>query len=267
MKISPWTIIVVGLSISLIMISYALFQFFLPNSNQAALFRTWGQELKAEADKLPRAKKRVDNAIEQVKEAEAKWDVVVRTKTPPSSVESGGINLAVDRYTLTVHSLRFRDSVQSAINRQMRSGGVTVISGAAVPPPTDDPATILSSYYLYPDSTAMPVAVFDLGQVTVRGTWDQIRANIENWSNMPNYLAVADNVTIVESADRQLTATYDLTVVAFVRGKEISPAIPGAGAVAAAPGGFGAPGAPGPGQAGMSRGRGGSFAPGRGGPR
>jgi hypothetical protein len=77
------------------------------------------------------------------------------------------VNLAVDRYNLTVDARRFRNNVQNAVNRQIKSGGITVIQGPSVPFPTEDPATILSTYFNYPDRE-QPVCIFDLGQVTVR---------------------------------------------------------------------------------------------------
>ncbi|ARU41820.1 hypothetical protein CCB80_11985 [Armatimonadetes bacterium Uphvl-Ar1] len=251
-KLSPLAILMIGLMFGVIGLTYGLFQRFLPNMNDARLYSEWGEKLDAEGGKLPQAVKRVETAQAKVKEINDKWDQTVRVKTPPASVSAGGVNVAVNPYQLTVDSLLFRDNVQSAVNRQVKAGGVTVVTGPLVPAPTDDPETIMSSYYNYPN-TPYPVAIFDMGQVEVRGTFSQIAENIRAWSRMPNYLAVADGLVITGTAP-QLTARYNVTLVAFVRGKKISPtiqmardkAVAGAAAAAGvAPGGVPALGAPG----------------------
>ena len=120
------------------------------------------------------------------------------------------------------HKVRkFRDEVQRDVNRQMRKGGVLVINGPTVPMPPEDPAAVVASYFNYPAANT-PVAIFDLGQVTIRGTFDQIAANIQAWSDMPNYLAVADGLSI-SGTSPNLTATYNVSVLAFLRGKELAP--------------------------------------------
>lgn len=241
MKLTPLTIFLIGISLAVIFITYGLFQAWIPNQRDAATFRSWGEKLDAEGAKMSAAKNRVKKAEEAVKLAESSWVRTVARRTPPASVEAGGINLAVDRYNLTVDARRFRNNIQNAVNRQIKSGGVTVVQGPSVPFPSEDPATILSTYFNYPDRE-QPVCIFDLGQVTVRGTFEQISNNIRSWSNMPGYLAVADGLAI-SGTSPNLTGTYNLTIVAFIRGKRVSPDLPaGSGGVAGA-----APGVPGPG--------------------
>jgi hypothetical protein len=247
MKLTPLTIFLIGISLAVIFITYGLFQAWIPNQRDAATFRSWGEKLDAEGAKMSAAKNRVKKAEEAVKLAESSWVRTVARRTPPASVEAGGINLAVDRYNLTVDARRFRNNIQNAVNRQLKSGGVTVVQGPSVPFPSEDPATLLSTYFNYPDRE-QPVCIFDLGQVTVRGTFEQISNNIRSWSNMPGYLAVADGLAI-SGTSPNLTGTYNLTIVAFIRGKRVSPDLPaGSGGVAGA-----APGVPGPGGAGAPR--------------
>lgn len=98
----------------------------------------------------------------------------------------------------------------------------------------------MAGYFNYP-AMGHPVAVFNLGTITVRGTFSQISDNIRSWTNMPNYLAVADGLQITGTSP-VMTGTYNLTVVAFVRGKKIAPAVPegsggGAGGTSQAGGG------------------------------
>lgn len=223
MKLSPIAILLIGLMVGVIAFSFGLFKNFLPNMKDAASYAEWGQKLEAEGNKLPQAVKRVEDAGDKVKEINEKWEQTVRTKTPSTSVAAGGINLAVNPYQLTVDSLLFRDNVQKAVNRQVKAGGVTVINGPLVPAPTDDPETIMTSYYNYPN-TPYPVAIFDMGEVEVRGTFSQIAENIRAWSRMPNYLVVADGLVITGTAP-DLTARYNVTMVAFVRAKKIAPTV------------------------------------------
>ncbi|MFM9872078.1 MAG: hypothetical protein ACKVQS_01280 [Fimbriimonadaceae bacterium] len=260
MKLSPISIFLLGLMVAVIALSYGLFQSFIPNNRDAAVYKAWGEKLDAEGAKMNQAVKRVEDAKALVKETSDKWQLTVASKTPPSSVSAGGVNIAVNPYDLTVDSVIFRNSVQKAVNYQLKKGGVVVVQGPTVPAPTDDPETILSSYYNYP-GTSYPVAIFDLGQVTVRGNFSQISENIRSWSRMPNYLGVADGLIITGTAPN-LTATYNVTLVAFVRGKKIGAPVEMArqkAAAASGPAGAvpGVPGAPGsvPAGAGIPGGR------------
>lgn len=230
---------VMGLAVAIIALSYAWFQHMGPNFAQAGKYVEWSEKLQAEEAKMPQAKKRVEDAKVLVQETSDKWQAVVNRRTPSTDVGSGGINLAVNRYQLTVDARKFRDSVQRAVNSQLKSGGVLVISGPRVPDAPETPEEVMPTYFNFP-TTAFPVAIFDLGSVTVRGSWNQISENIRSWSRMPNYLAVADGLQI-SGTSPVLTATYNVTVVAYVRGKAISPEVQ---AVAASTPGAGVPGVP-----------------------
>lgn len=219
MKLSPLAIFMLGLMVAVIALGYGFFQHYKPNMDDAQAYKAWGEKLDAEGNKMGAAVKRVENAQEQVKEISDKWQQTVAVKTPPASVGAGGINVAVNPYDLTVDARTFRNNVQIAVNRQLRTGGITVVAGPSVPLPPEDPDTLMASYFNYPGSP-YPVAIFDLGQVTVRGTWAQISENIRAWSRMPNYLAVADGLVVTGTAPN-LTANYNVTVVAFIRGKKI----------------------------------------------
>lgn len=242
MKLSGATYFVIGLAIALIAIGYALFQSFLPNMAQAGMYTAWGEQLQTEANKQSQATKRVENAKKLVEEKSNEWQQVVATKTPPADVAQGGINLAANQYQLTIDVRKFRDSVQRAVNAQVKKGGVLVVSGPRVEDPPEEAGQVLPVYFNFP-TTPYPVAIFDLGTVTVRGTWDQIQANVKAWSNMPNYLAVADGLALTGTSPN-LTATYNVTVVAFARGKKVAPDI---AAVTTAAAGTGLPGAAGAG--------------------
>lgn len=240
MKISPIVWLLVGVAVAVVALSFGFFWHFLPNTNEAKMVRETAAEYQQQGALLDAAKQRCAKAEAEVRKIGQEWESVVEVHSPPQDVNAGGINLAVNRYQLTVDSRKFRDSVQAAVNRQVKSGGVKIIQGPTIPEPPTEPQQIVESYYNYP-TFKFPACVFDLGTVTVQGTWAQIKDNIESWSTMPNYLAVADGLA-VNGTSPLLTATYNVTVVAYIRGDKVAPPI---GAVGAAPASTGIPGVPG----------------------
>lgn len=179
---------------------------------------------------------RVQAAQAKVDAAAAQWNALVAVKTPPKDVRAGGINLDVNRVYLTMDAPKFRNSVQRAVNAQLVQGGVTVVTGVAVPQPPTEYGQLVEGYFNYP-AYPFPVCVYEFGTVTVEGTYDQILKNVRGWSDMPNYVALTDGLQISGTSPK-LTATYTLTVVAMIRGDKISPpvgdATPGAPAAPAA---------------------------------
>jgi len=236
MKLSALTIILIGVSIAIIAFSYGFFQHYMPNSKETEYYHTYRDQLQHEADQLTRAKQRVETAKKMVEDKASDWRAIVAIHTPPPSVAQGGINIGVQGWQLTVDSLKFRNNIQRALNAQLHKGGVKVLNGPPIPPPPDSAASILANYYNYP-VIPFPVVVFDLGTVTVRGTYKQITDHIRSWSSMPRYLAVVDGLRLDGTAPT-LTATYNLSLVGYIRGTQIFPAVP-EGAASASNGGGG----------------------------
>lgn len=228
---SGWVWLVLSVAISLVILSYALFMWWIPKNAYAAQLDDYTQKLTTEANKLPRAQAKLKKAQEDVQKKAQEWQAIVAQKTPPESLAGGGIDLSVNPYQLTVDARKFRDSVQRAVNAQVRKGGITVVSAPQVPTPTDDPGTILADFFNYP-AARFPVCVFELGQITVRGSYSQISNHISGWSAMPDYLAVASGLTL-SGTSPELTASYNLVVVAFLKGEQMSVPVPSG----AAPGG------------------------------
>lgn len=228
MKLSGLTWFIVGLSVALVALSFAYFQYYEPNMQLAAWNDARSESLRTEIAKRPQAQRRVEEAKAMVEEKGSQWKATVATRTPPSSVNAGGINLAVNAWQLTVDSQRFRNSIQRAVNRQVRAGGVTVQQGPEIPSPDLSATTIVANYYNYP-ALNFPVVMFDLGAVVVRGTYSQITENVRAWSRMPNYLAVADGLTI-QGTSPNLVGTYNLSIVGFIRGPVIHVPVPEGGA-------------------------------------
>jgi hypothetical protein len=228
MKLSPLTIILIGVAILIMALSYGFFQHWMPNTTEAGYYNTYAEQLQAEGDKLPQSQARLKKAEEMVTTKASEWRSVVAVKTPLPDVNSRGVNLAVDGWQLTVDTKKFRDNIQRAVNAQLVKGGVRVVgNGPQIPMPTDNASEVLAAFYNYP-AIAFPVVIFDLGQVTVAGTEAQIMANVRSWKNMPRYLAVADGLTITGTSPN-LRGTYNVTLVGYIRAKQIFPAVPEAG--------------------------------------
>ncbi|MFN3684801.1 MAG: hypothetical protein ACK41F_12840 [Fimbriimonadaceae bacterium] len=244
MKISPYVYIVIGVSLALVVLSFGLFHFYLPNMKNAEYQRQLAEKRQEIVDQAKRAEKRVEEALRLRQEKTEQWRRIVAAHTPPASVAAGGIDVSVNPWQLAIDARKFRNSVQAAVNRQLKSGGVKVINGPLVPFPEAHSTGLLASYFNFP-AIPFPVVIFDLGTVTVQGTYEQISANVRAWRNMPGYLAVVDGLAFTGTSP-VLTGTYQLTLVGYIRGQKLFGSVNEAGAGGAGAGFGGGAGAPGP---------------------
>ena len=241
MKLSAWVIYIIGLAVAIIALSFGYFHQYAPNTAEAKLYNDRAAELEEQAALQKKAEKRVKDAVALVNESSLKWKKVVGAKTPATSVNAGGIDLAVNHWQLSVDTQKFARNVQRAVNKQIHTGGVKVLEGPTVSvPDVNAPVNgLLASFYNYP-AFPYPILILDLGQVTVEGTYAQILANVRSYSAMPRYLAMADGLSLTGTDDK-LTGTYRVQVVGFIRGSSIYPSVPEgtAAAVTGGAGGFG----------------------------
>ena len=245
-------------------LSVGYFTFMGPNSKETSLLKANAADLQTVIDKKRQADQRVAKAKKMVDDKAAEWRTIVATNTPPEALKLGGIDMKVNPQQLIVDSKVYRDSVQAEVNQQLKVGGVKVVGGVNVPTIQDSETaeSLLAGFYNYP-AVPFPVVIFDFGTVTVTGTYDQILANVRGYKSMKRYLAVADGLRI-SGTSPYMTGTYNLTVVGFIRAKEVAPEakaiIDGGSANGAngAPGGFGGQGGPGAPSGGQGRKRGGA---------
>lgn len=236
LKLHPGTFWITAASLGLAVLSYGYFMVYKPNKDEEANYIEYKNQLDAEAGKMPAAKRRVKETTEKLRAIDAEWQDVVERKTPPANLRQGGIDLSVNRYQLVVDSRVYRNRLQQALNYQLRKGGIKVITGPEIPAFPDDPATIVETGFNFP-GYPFPVLLYDLGQVTVEGTWEQILRHVESWNGMPNYLAVTDGLAITGTSPT-LRGTYNLSIVGFVRTDKVAPPVP-AGAAPEFSGGSG----------------------------
>lgn len=122
MKLSPLAIWIIGIAFCLIALFYGAFQQWIPNEADASAYDANTKLQNDEAAKQGQANKRVQKAVEMVKAKDAEWQAVVATRTPSTSVATGGINLAVNGYQLVIDSRAFRNNIQRAVNAQTLKG-------------------------------------------------------------------------------------------------------------------------------------------------
>ena len=218
-KLSPITFIVCG--IVLIAVTWAGFWFLSMDKTkqEIASYEEYISQLDEiiSPQSVRMAEQRVESALQKVYDAQLQWKQVASLKTP----SAGRINLTPHRYQLTVNTRNWHGTVEKDLRDWIRKSGVRVLApinefgtGPFVPFPTDRPNELVNFYFNYP-ALPFPVCVWDLGEITVEGTLDQILSHVRSWNNIPGYIALARGLAITGSGNR-LRGTYGLTVVAYV---------------------------------------------------
>lgn len=240
MKLGALPILCIGGAVGAICWGWGYFRFWMPNLDTANKASEAAAKWEAEAGDYPRAYKNYELASQLIMDEQKKWQEVVAVKTPPDSLAAGGINLDVNAWQLVNDTFVFRNSIQRAVNRQLKVGGVKAV-GPAVELPPVEASRIMADFYNYP-AVPFPIVMWNLGQVQVRGTYEQIMANARAWKDMPNYLAMSDGLQI-QGTGNILTGSYNVVLVGFLQGDKIHPLVPeGANPGGGAPGGGGAQG-------------------------
>lgn len=252
MKLSPWVIYVIGLCVGLPVLAFGYFMHYQPNQEQATATKQVAEQFRTEGAKKKKADERRRYAKALVEKSAREWNALAADRTPPTGVTRGfAPDLSVNTYQLVNDTFKYRNSLQAAINHQLHAGGVTVVSGGYVPDiDLNMSNTILNSFYNY-TTFGFPVVILNLGQIQVQGkSYTQIFDHVKAWSNFPHYLAVTDSLAL-NGTTPNITGTYNLTIVAIIRGKVIAPAVPemasasgggfGGGGFGGPPSGFGGP--------------------------
>lgn len=261
MKLSSLTIIWLGIVIAICALSWGYFWFYQPNMAEAKMWQDRLEAQKGEIAKRPALIKNEKKAEDEEAQLKTEWNDIISRKTPNSP------NLDMNQWQLTVETRKFRDQVQADINAMMRKGNVKIVGSGPFIPLTDDaPASVLTDFYNF-QGLPFPVLIFDLGTVRIQGTWNQIMAHIHAWKSMPNYMAVVHGLD-VQGTSPLLTATYQLTIIGYIKADKVHPTAPdasaatGTGAGGGGGGGLGGPQGGLPPSAGPGRANGGRTKPG-----
>lgn len=224
LRLGTLTVLIMAISISLVILSWSYFWHYQPDIDSAKDQTELAKSLKANASTAPEAEVRTEKAKTQVAQIFEQWRNIVVNHAPPASTAAGGINLDVSSLYMPVYAHQYRNSLQIAVNKQVLIGGVKVITGPTIPDPGDSGPDIIANFFNYP-AVPFPVVIFDLGQITVQGTYQQIRANVLGWGSFPNYFAVADGLAL-NGTSPILTGTYNVSMIGYIRGKSIYPGMP-----------------------------------------
>lgn len=241
MKLSAWVIVLLGVCVAAVAMSYSFFKIYKPNQTDIANHVERAEGLQAIVALRPKAEQRVRQAEQLVAQRERRWNEIVATKSAPAQLSQGGINLGVHAYQLPLDVRAYRDNLQLMINQRMLIGGVTIVgNGPEIAQIPQDARAILSGFFNYP-AIPFPVVILDLGTITVQGTYDQIIRHVKAWKDLPNYLAVTTGLNFTGTSPI-LTARYQVSLVGYIKGNVVYPVPPGGGSSAPAAGsGGGAP--------------------------
>jgi len=224
MNVSATSIRVAYISFSFTLMSFVYFMHYAPSTETLSQYENYINQLELQRMRLPAAKKRIKKTLDEIKTTSDKWESIIKLKTPPLSLIDGGIDLSVNRWQLTVNARKFRDNAQELINNHMKSRNIKVISGPLIPTPTSEASKIVEDYFNYP-AIPFPVVIFDLGEISVQGNTEQIESHIKSWNNLPRFMALTHNLKLSGTSPKIL-ATYDLSIIGYIRGNEISSYVP-----------------------------------------
>lgn len=219
-KVSAYVWVVCGLV--LMLVTWAGFWWLKigPEREEVKAYREVNQKLDAiiSPSSQESARRRVADALKAVNEAQTQWKMIAKTKTP----SRGKFNLLDHRWQLTVNARAWHSSVEADLKRWIAKSGVRVLQptndqgevGPFVPFPTDNANDLVESYFNYP-ALPYPVAVWDLGTMTVEGTYSQIVRHVRSWTDIPGYIASVRGLSL-EGTDNRIKGSYNLVVVAFI---------------------------------------------------
>jgi hypothetical protein len=197
-----------------------------PEREEIKAYREVNQKLDTIISKQSQeaARKRVADALQAVNEAQIEWKRIAETKTP----SRGRFNLLDHRWQLTVNARQWHSNVERDLKQWIARSGVRVLAptneageiGPFVPYPTDNANELVEFYFNYP-ALPYPVAIWDLGTITVEGTYDQIVRHVRSWNDIPGYIASVRGLSI-EGTNNRLRGRYNLVVVAYVNSDNVS---------------------------------------------
>jgi len=147
-----------------------------------------------------------------VKEKDDAWKTIVATRTPPTSVQGGGIDLNVNATNSgsplersEQHPARDRRADTQGWNQSLKR---TVHRFRSI---QNGPANaVLPAFYNYPRS-ASRVVIFDLGSITVQGTYQQIHGPPQAYKSMPH--TWRDGWLAIEWDFSVMTGVYNLSII------------------------------------------------------
>jgi hypothetical protein len=222
-KITPAQVYIIGAVLTVITAVAIYFALMKPAEEAYAAADQRFQTADATALKMPQAQADRKKAEQEVARAESLWRRYDRQYMPNIDIS----NLLVAWQQVTRENVNV---LQPKLERFLRADRKVqvVTSSLTVPPPPADPNMVNRKAFVY-----------DLGSVSVAGTFNDVLNHVERWNKFDR-LVLADNLTLAGNSPR-LLGTYTLRIFELTHGETPGAAIPVA---QPANGGFGGGGGP-----------------------
>jgi hypothetical protein len=238
-KITQWQVWIIGVVLSLIAGLIIYFMLWKPEMEKQVAEKSRFDAADQIAQQRPTFERELREANRKVVEANAKWARYDRALMPDIDVS----NLITGMRQLWNEQIKVLGPKIEKFLRQDKSVQIVQASIALPPPPTD------------PNLVNQKVFVYDLGNITVVGTFRDILNHVTRWNSFDR-LMMADGLTLAGNSPR-LAGTYNLRCFVFTHGTD-KPGSQIPAATAGQGGGFSGGGFPG---GGFPGGRGGGFGP------
>lgn len=233
-KITTWQVWIIGVVLALIAGLIIYFMMWKPGFERKAAADTRYDTAHAVVIQEPQFKRELADAKKKVAEAKSKWGVYERRYMPRIDIS----DLITGMQQLWIEQIKVLGPKVEKFLRDDKTVRVVQAQVQLPPPPTD------------PNAVNQKVFEYNLGNVTVVGTFRNILNHVTRWNKFDR-LVLADGLTLSGNSPN-LSGTYNIRCFIMTQGTD-NPgvAVPTAGGGAA--GGFG--GAGGPGAAGGFLGR------------
>ena len=232
-KITQAQVYIIGAVLTVITAALIYFLLIKPSMESLAEQTAKYEQRKAVADKMDGAKKARKTAETQIAAAKADWAIYDRQLMPNIDIS----NLIIGQKQLWNEQIvvlvpKVEKFLQADKSVQVVSAAITA------PTPSGDPNTVNKKQFTY-----------DLGTVSVAGTFPAILKHAERWNRFDRLIMVT-GLTLSGNSPR-LVGTYSLRCFEFTHGEKPGDPIPQAspstgGGFGGPPAGFGGPGGGGP---------------------
>lgn len=182
------------------------------------------QEMEIQRLKYKRAKKRDVEVRKKINQLENQWEGIVTLYTPSKDPHKGGIDLSNNRWQITADVQNYAHYLQRTLNSFMIQGGVSLVKAPLVPQPPVSAIDVVEQYFNYP-SISFPVAVLEMGEVCIKGTYVQIMEHLKGWKKFKEAIPIIHQIKIAGTTP-DLYAFYQLALVIYVKADKISPKVP-----------------------------------------
>lgn len=222
-KITTWQVWIIGAVLSLIAGLIIYFMMWKPGFERKAAADARWDTAHAVVVQEPQFKKELADAKKKVAEAKSKWVVYERRYMPRIDIS----DLITAMQQLWIEQIKVLGPKVEKFLRDDKTVRVVQAQVQLPPPPTD------------PNAVNQKVFEYNLGNVTVVGTFRNILNHVSRWNKFDR-LVLADGLTLSGNSPN-LAGTYNIRCFIMTQGTD-TPGTPIPAAAGGTGGGFGGPG-------------------------